>query len=52
MKVKRILKWTALAVLLALLVWFQFAYWTSTNDCAQLTAAQGDKMKAVLYCDY
>ncbi len=52
MKVKRILKWTALAVLVALVAWFQFAYWTSTNDCAALTAAQGDTMKAIVYCDY
>jgi hypothetical protein len=28
------------------------AYWRSTNDCDQLTAAQGDKMKAIVYCDY
>src|SRR4030095_9838090 len=28
------------------------AYWRSTNDCDQLAAAQGDKMKAIVYCDY
>ena len=52
MKTKRILKWAALAILAGLFVWFQFAYWTSTNDCEQLTAAQGETMKAIVYCDY
>jgi len=52
MKIKRILKWTALALLVALFLWFQIAYWTSTNDCARITAAQGDTMKAIVYCDY
>src|SRR5712664_415888 len=52
MKIKRILKWSVIVILLALLVWFQIGYWTSTNDCERLTAAQGDKMKAIVYCDY
>ncbi len=52
MKIKRILKVSALAILLALLAWFQFAYWTSTNDCARITTAQGDTMKDIVYCDY
>jgi len=52
MKIKRILKWTALALLVALFLWFQFAYWTSTNDCARITAAEGNTMKAIVYCDY
>jgi hypothetical protein len=30
---KRILKWSALAIVLVLFAWFEFAYWTSTNDC-------------------
>lgn len=52
MKIKRILKWSALAVVFALFAWFQVSYWTPTNDCEQLTAAQGETMKAIVYCDY
>jgi len=59
MKIKRILKgivkWISFAILLALFVGIILlfvAYWRSTNDCDQLTAAQGDKMKAIVYCDY
>jgi NADPH:quinone reductase-like Zn-dependent oxidoreductase len=59
MKLKRILrsilKWGSLAILLALfvgIILLFIAYWRSTNDCDQLTAAQGDTMKAIVYCDY
>jgi NADPH:quinone reductase-like Zn-dependent oxidoreductase len=55
MKMKRILKWTSVAILLALFVGIialLIAYWRSTNDCDRLTAAQGDTMKAIVYCDY
>ncbi len=59
MKIKRILKsilkWTSLLILLALFVGIIalfIGYWRSKNDCEQLTAAQGDKMKAIVYCDY
>ena len=59
MKLKRILKgilkWISFAILLALFVGIIalfVAYWRSTNDCDQLTAAQSDKMKAIVYCDY
>jgi len=59
MRIKRILKgilkWISFAILLALFVGIIalfVAYWRSTNDCDQLTAAQGDKMKAIVYCDY
>ncbi len=52
---KRILKWTSLAILLALFVGIIvlfIAYWRSSNDCNEMTAAQGDTMKAIVYCDY
>ncbi len=52
---KRILKWIFRIVLVLFILAFLFvfiAYWRSTNDCDQLTAAQGDKMKAIVYCDY
>jgi NADPH:quinone reductase-like Zn-dependent oxidoreductase len=52
MKIKRILKWSLVVILLALIVWFQIAYWTSTNDCDRNTAAPSNPMKAIVYCDY
>src|SRR5438309_11629482 len=52
MKIKRILKWTALAIVLILFAWFEFAYWTSTNDCDQKTGAPTHPMKAIRYCEY
>jgi NADPH:quinone reductase-like Zn-dependent oxidoreductase len=51
MKLKRILKWSFVVILLALIVWFQIAYWTSTNDCGR-TAAPKNPMKAIISCDY
>jgi len=39
-------------ILLALLIWFQIAYWTSTNDCNRNTSAPSNPMKAIVYCDY
>src|SRR5438067_8958629 len=49
---KRILKWSVIVILLAFLVWFQIAYWSSTNDCNRKTAARSNPMKAIVYCDY
>src|SRR5213082_165601 len=49
---KRALKWTIGVVLIALLVWFEIAYWTSTNDCERYAAAPANPMKAVVYCNY
>src|SRR5437899_3547306 len=58
MKIKRILKgilkWTSLAILLALFVGIIalfVAYWRSTNDCNH-TAAPQNPMKAIVCCDY
>jgi NADPH:quinone reductase-like Zn-dependent oxidoreductase len=51
---KRILKWTSFAILLALFVGMILvfiAYWRSTNDCGR-TAAPKNPMKAIVYCDY
>jgi NADPH:quinone reductase-like Zn-dependent oxidoreductase len=50
MKIKRILKWSALAILLILFAWFEFAYWTSAN--ARSIPAGAERMKAVRYCEY
>jgi NADPH:quinone reductase-like Zn-dependent oxidoreductase len=52
MKWKRILKWSALAILLILFALFQFAYWTSTNNCDQKAGALTHPMKAIRYCEY
>src|SRR5213080_4660344 len=52
MKIKRFLKWSTLAILLILFAWFEFAYWTSTNDCDQKTGTPTHPMKAIRYCEY
>src|SRR5437762_5062117 len=49
---KRIFKWSASIILLALILWGFIAYWTSTNDCSHYAAAPNNPMKAILYCDY
>jgi NADPH:quinone reductase-like Zn-dependent oxidoreductase len=54
MKIKRILKWTARALLFALILaflWGFIAYWASTNDCDR-KAALVNPMKAIVYCEY
>jgi NADPH:quinone reductase-like Zn-dependent oxidoreductase len=52
MKLKRILKWTAIIILLALILWGFVAYWTSTNDCNRDASAPDNPMKAIRYCEY
>src|SRR5437764_10090441 len=52
MKIKRILKWSAAAILFVLFAWFEFSYWTSTNDCGRSIPAGAERMKAVRYCEY
>src|SRR3977135_3976438 len=52
MKLKRILKWTALGLLLVLIAAFQIAYWTSTNNCGRSIPAGVELMKAIRYCEY
>jgi len=52
MKIKRILKWSALVTLSILFAWFEFAYWTSTNDCGRSIPAGAARMKAIRYCEY
>ena len=50
--IKRILKWTFLLILVAAFIWFEIAYWTSTNDCAKYAATPTNPIKAIVYCDY
>ena len=53
---KRILKWTSIAVVVLLVVGaisLAVAYWRSDNDCEQRHAtAPRNPMKAVTYCEY
>jgi len=51
-KIKRILKWSMPVLSLVLFAWFEFAYWTSTNDCERAVPAGAELMKAVRYCEY
>ena len=55
MKLKRILKWTARALLFALILGFLvgfIAYWRSTNECDHNTGVPANPMKAIVYCEY
>jgi NADPH:quinone reductase-like Zn-dependent oxidoreductase len=52
MKWKRILKRSALVVVVLLFVWFQVAYWSSTNDCQRSFPPGGERMKAIKFCEY
>jgi NADPH:quinone reductase-like Zn-dependent oxidoreductase len=52
---KRILKWTSLAILLALFagtIFLFIAYWRSTNNCDRYAAAPTNPVKAFVYCEY
>src|SRR5438067_7637619 len=48
---KRVLKWSVVVILAVVLIWFEIAYWTSTNDCGY-TAVPTNAMKAIINCDY
>ena len=52
MKWKRILKWSAVGLLVVLFAWFQITYWTSTNDCGRGIPPRAERMKAIRYCEY
>jgi NADPH:quinone reductase-like Zn-dependent oxidoreductase len=52
MKIKRAIKWSLLTIVVVLVVWFQVAYWTSTNDCGRSIAPGTTAMKAIKYCEY
>jgi NADPH:quinone reductase-like Zn-dependent oxidoreductase len=51
-KLKRVIKWSAGVIFLALVLWVFVTYWTSTNDCDRYTAAPNNRMKAIVYCEY
>jgi len=51
-KVKRVLKWSASVILLALVIWVFIAYWGSTNECFRNASAPTNPMKAIVHCEY
>ena len=55
MKLKKVIKWTCIALLVASLLAFLvgfIAYWRSTNDCERYSAVPANPMKAIVYCEY
>jgi NADPH:quinone reductase-like Zn-dependent oxidoreductase len=53
MKIKKILKWTVVAITVVLLGLFAFAYFTSSNACdAPAAGVPANPIRAVVYCDY
>lgn len=53
MKLRRIARWSAGVILVALVVVALIAYWASDNACVDgRVAAPHNPMKAVVYCDY
>jgi NADPH:quinone reductase-like Zn-dependent oxidoreductase len=52
MKAKRIVAWSAGVVAIALVVAFVVAYATSDNACDHPTAPRGERMKAIVFCEY
>src|SRR4051812_10724050 len=53
--IKRVLKWTAIVILVVVLAGGLFlfvAYWRSTNDCDRNSAALTNPMKAIRKCEY
>jgi NADPH:quinone reductase-like Zn-dependent oxidoreductase len=52
MKIKRVLKWGLLGILVVIVAWFLIAYWTSTNDCNRYTTVPTNPMKAIVNCEY
>jgi NADPH:quinone reductase-like Zn-dependent oxidoreductase len=51
-KLKRVLKWSASVIFLALVAWLFIAYWTSTNDCFRNVGPVNNPMKAIVHCEY
>src|SRR5262245_54484100 len=52
MKLRRIVRWGAIAVPVVAVTAFAIAYFTSDNACSQPTAPVRDPMQAIVYCDY
>ena len=49
---KRIVKWSAGVIFVALVLVTFTAYWMSTNDCDRSSAAPNNPIKAIVHCEY
>jgi NADPH:quinone reductase-like Zn-dependent oxidoreductase len=49
---KRILKWSAGVIFVALVLVTFIAYWMSTNDCERGSAVPSNPIKAIVHCEY
>src|SRR5436305_10714812 len=49
---KRVMKWSAGVIFLALVLVTFIAYWMSTNDCYRSSAAPNNPIKAIVHCEY
>ncbi len=49
---KRIVKWSAGVISVALVLVTFIAYWMSTNDCDRSSAAPNNPIKAIVHCEY
>jgi NADPH:quinone reductase-like Zn-dependent oxidoreductase len=55
MKLKKVIKWTGIAILVAFLLAFLVgfvAYWMSTNECFRNPSAPTNPTKAIVHCEY
>lgn len=52
MRAKGVIKWSAAATAVILLIGVLIAYWTSTSDCNRYSAVPQHPMKAIIYCEY
>src|SRR5882757_1909591 len=55
MKLKKVIKWTGIAILAALILAFLvgfIAYWRSTNDCERNAGIPANPIKAIVHCEY
>src|SRR5437763_2594910 len=49
---KRVMKWSAGVIFLALVLVTFIAYWMSTNDCYRSTGVPANPIKAIVHCEY
>src|SRR5438874_3167760 len=49
---KRVMKWSAGVIFLALVLVTFIAYWMSTNECYRSSAAPNNPIKAIVHCEY
>jgi NADPH:quinone reductase-like Zn-dependent oxidoreductase len=52
MKIKRVLKWSFLVILVLLAASMFIGYWTSSNDCERYGKIPTNPMKAITSCEY